>query len=269
MDPVFAIALWAALFLGSHLLISSRAVRPRLIAMVGEQAYQGIYSIVALATFVPLVLAFAYHKHSGAMLWNLRDVPALRYLVWLLMLLALIIFIASFITPNPGSMGALGEDKKASTARGVQQCDLGPGIIRGIEHVISKFDRIHIGIRVWRRSSGHVAAYLVPYGHNFARPVGKNVASSVWISYEIAGFSSGKPSGGRYQTSDLGSHQLKPAHWTYGIRLTLQEALHRFKEAAHYDVHAVIGSTGQRLPVHGHRIGIICACVAGRTEHID
>src|ERR1700676_642663 len=140
MDPVFAIALWALLFLGSHLLISSRAVRPRLIAMVGEQVYPGIYSIVALATFVPLVLAFAYHKHSGAMLWNLRDVPVVRYLVWLLMLLALIIFIASFITPNPGSMGAQGDDKKASTARGVLKISRHPGFVAfsafGIAHIL-------------------------------------------------------------------------------------------------------------------------------------
>jgi uncharacterized membrane protein len=140
MDPVFAIALWAVLFIGSHLVISSRAMRPRLIAMVGEQAYPGIYSIVALATFVPLVLAFAYHKHSGAMLWNLRDVPALRYLVWLLMLLALIIFIASFITPNPGSMGAQGEDKKASTARGVLKISRHPGFVAfsafGVAHIL-------------------------------------------------------------------------------------------------------------------------------------
>ena len=97
MDPVFAIALWALLFLGSHLVISSRAVRPRLIAVVGERAYPGIYSLVAFATFVPLVLVFAHHKHSGVMLWNPRDVPAVRFLVWLLMLFAFIIFIASFI----------------------------------------------------------------------------------------------------------------------------------------------------------------------------
>ena len=74
--------------------------------MVGERAYPGVYSIVALATFIPLVLAFAHHKHSGAMLWDLRDIPLVRWLVWLLMLFALIIFVASFITPNPGSMGA-------------------------------------------------------------------------------------------------------------------------------------------------------------------
>jgi uncharacterized membrane protein len=140
MYPVFAIALWALLFIGSHLVISSRAVRPRLIAVVGERAYPGIYSLVALGTFIPLVLAFAYHKHSGAMLWNLRDVPTIRYLVWLLMLFAIIILIASFITPNPGSMSAQGEAKHASAADGVLKISRHPSFVAfstfGLAHML-------------------------------------------------------------------------------------------------------------------------------------
>ena len=140
MDPVVAISLWALLFLGSHLAISSRAVRPRLISIVGEQAYPGVYSLAALATFIPLCIAFAGHKHSGAMLWNLRGVPAIRYLVWAAMLFAFIIFIASFITPNPGSMGAQGEAKHASAARGVLKISRHPSFVAfsafGLAHML-------------------------------------------------------------------------------------------------------------------------------------
>ncbi len=139
MDPVFAIALWALLFLGTHLLISSREVRPRLIAMVGERVYPGVYSIVALATFIPLVLAFAHHKHSGAMLWDLRGVAPVRWLVWLLMLLAFIVFVASFITPNPGAMGAPG-DLEASRARGILKFTRHPSFVAfsifGVAHIL-------------------------------------------------------------------------------------------------------------------------------------
>ncbi len=139
MDPIFAIALWALLFFGTHLLISSRAVRPRLIALVGEQLYPGIYSLVALATFIPLVLAFAHQKHSGEMLWNLRDVAPVRWLVWLLMLFALIIFVASFITPNPGSIGAQGS-AKTGAARGVLKISRHPGLVAfsifGLAHAL-------------------------------------------------------------------------------------------------------------------------------------
>lgn len=140
MDPVIAIASWALLFLGSHLLMSSRALRPRLVAALGEDKYPGLYSLVALATFIPLCIVFARHKHSGAMLWDLRDVPVVRYLVWALMLLAIIILIASFITPNPGAMNAIGEAKQTSAARGVLKISRHPSFVAfstfGLAHLL-------------------------------------------------------------------------------------------------------------------------------------
>jgi uncharacterized membrane protein len=140
MDPVFAISMWALLFLGSHLVISSGAVRPRLIAMFGEDRYAGLYSIVALATFIPLCFAFARHKHAGAMLWDLRNFPIVRWLVWLLMLLAIIILVASFITPNPGAMNALGEAKHTSAPRGVLKISRHPSFVAfstfGVAHLL-------------------------------------------------------------------------------------------------------------------------------------
>ena len=68
MDAVALIGFWAALFLMTHLGISSAAIRPRLVGAIGEQPYRGIYSLVSFATFVPLVVVFARHKHAGAML---------------------------------------------------------------------------------------------------------------------------------------------------------------------------------------------------------
>ncbi|HXR35797.1 MAG TPA: NnrU family protein [Candidatus Binataceae bacterium] len=106
MDPVIAIALWATLFVASHIVISSDAVRPGLIRAIGAMPYRGLYSLVAFATFTPLLLAFAHHKHAGPMLWYLRGVEPIRWLVWLLMLLAFIFFVGSFVNPNPGAIGA-------------------------------------------------------------------------------------------------------------------------------------------------------------------
>ena len=106
MDATFWIALWAALFLGTHFAISSVAVRPRLIGAVGEQPYRGIYSLVAFATFGPLIYEFASNKHAGPMLWYLRADAPLRWLAWILMFAALVFFVASFINPNPGQVGA-------------------------------------------------------------------------------------------------------------------------------------------------------------------
>jgi uncharacterized membrane protein len=65
MDATVWIALWAFSFLASHLIISSSAVRARLIGAVGEQPYRGIYSLVAAATLGPLIYEFARNKHAG------------------------------------------------------------------------------------------------------------------------------------------------------------------------------------------------------------
>jgi uncharacterized membrane protein len=106
MEPTAWIAIWAVLFLATHLGISSGAVRPRLIAAVGEQPYRGIYSLAAAATLALLIIEFANHKHSGPLLWYLRAIAPIRWLAWLLMLLALIFLIASLINPSPATIGA-------------------------------------------------------------------------------------------------------------------------------------------------------------------
>ena len=78
MDATVWIALWALLFLASHLIISSSAVRFRLISTVGDQPYRGIYSLIAFATLGPLIYEFARHKHAGPLLWALRAVAPIE-----------------------------------------------------------------------------------------------------------------------------------------------------------------------------------------------
>jgi uncharacterized membrane protein len=106
MDPVGEIALWTGLFVGMHFLLSSEPVRSRLVGRLGAQPFRGIYSLVALGTFVPMVVVFGHNKHAGPMLWNLRDVPAARSLTWLLMFAAVILLIAGLINPNPSAIAA-------------------------------------------------------------------------------------------------------------------------------------------------------------------
>ena len=137
MDATVWIALWAFSFLASHLIISSSAVRARLIGAVGDQPYRGIYSLVAAATLGPLIYEFARNKHAGPLLWYLRSDAPIRWLAWLLMLTALILLIGSFITPNPGAMGAPGS---RTEPRGLLKITRHPGlmgfILFGIAHML-------------------------------------------------------------------------------------------------------------------------------------
>src|ERR1019366_3485567 len=137
MGATVWIALWAVLFLARHLIISSSAVRFRLISAVGEQPYRGIYSLIAFATLGPLIYEFARNKHAGPLLWALRAVPPIRGLAWLLMLTALILFAGSFIAPTPGGIGA---PEGGSQPRGPLKITRHPGLVGfslfGIAHML-------------------------------------------------------------------------------------------------------------------------------------
>ena len=136
MDATVWIALWAVSFLASHLIISSSAVRARLIAAVGEQPYRGIYSLVAAATLGPLIYEFARNKHAGPILWYLRAVAPIRWLAWILMLTALILFVGSFINPNPAGMAPGG----STEPRGILKITRHPSFVAfslfGIAHIL-------------------------------------------------------------------------------------------------------------------------------------
>jgi uncharacterized membrane protein len=125
MVAVGLIALWAALFLAGHFILSSDPLRAAIVGTVGELPFRGIYSLVALATFVPLIYVFGHHKHAGPMLWYLRGITPLRWLVWLMMLIALITWVASLITPNPGAFGA----PDNLTPRGILKLTRHPGFV--------------------------------------------------------------------------------------------------------------------------------------------
>lgn len=113
MGPITLVALWAVLFLGTHLLISSRILRPALVNLVGEQPYRGIFSIVSFATLMPLIVVFAHHKHCGPLLWFLRADAPVRWLTWLMMFLAFILLVSGLVTPSPASIGASSDGVKA------------------------------------------------------------------------------------------------------------------------------------------------------------
>jgi uncharacterized membrane protein len=106
VGPVAEITLWTGLFIGTHLLLSSVPLRARLVALLGLQPFRGIYSLLAIGTFIPMLIVFGHNKHAGVMLWNLRDQVAARSVTWFLMFAALILVIGGLINPNPAAIGA-------------------------------------------------------------------------------------------------------------------------------------------------------------------
>ncbi|MGH7933404.1 MAG: NnrU family protein [Candidatus Binataceae bacterium] len=136
MNAVALLALFAVLFVGPHLVISSNAIRPKLIGIIGEQPYRGAYSLIALATLIPFVIIFARNKHAGAMLWDLRGVEVIRGLTWLMMIAALILLAGSFVTPNPGAIGATANNAPRGILKVTRHPALMAFILFGFAHML-------------------------------------------------------------------------------------------------------------------------------------
>jgi len=103
MAAVWIAALWL-LFAATHMAFSSQRLRPRLVARLGDRAFQGLYSLVALAIFVPLVSTYYAHKHTGPYLWTLSMLPGVRTLGYAVMGAAFALVVAGFVQPSPAGM---------------------------------------------------------------------------------------------------------------------------------------------------------------------
>ncbi len=129
---------WAA-FAGTHVWLSSARTRAALIERVGPQSFQGIYSLVALATFVPLVWIFARHKHAGPLLWMTLGPPTIaRVANYVLMALAVILVIASLLPSStpPSSMLAHGRAEARGMARITRHPMLAGFGVFGVAHLL-------------------------------------------------------------------------------------------------------------------------------------
>ncbi|MFG1360812.1 NnrU family protein [Xanthobacter pseudotagetidis] len=85
-----------ALFVATHVVASLRGLRSDLIARLGEGAYKGFFSLLAASGVLLTAYGFELWRAAGsALIW---DPPqALRHLAMLLLLLAAIAAVASFV----------------------------------------------------------------------------------------------------------------------------------------------------------------------------
>ncbi|MBW7945537.1 MAG: MFS transporter [Sphingomonadaceae bacterium] len=108
------LAIAVALFVLTHFILS-HPLRAPLVARLGEKGFLGLYSLVAAATLIWAVLA--YRAALTQQLW----VPPLWVLQagGLLMLIACILFVGSFLAPNPAMVEAGRLLAKGTAPKGV------------------------------------------------------------------------------------------------------------------------------------------------------
>ena len=136
-----------ALFVGTHLAISSTPARARLISMVGTRGYLGLYSLCALATLGYLIWLYGAVPRRDYV-W--QPSPLLYEIAWYIMPPALVLLLGGFMVKNPtnvGMEGMLGEENTV-LARGVTRITRHPFqwsvVLWAVSQLIANGDTVSI-----------------------------------------------------------------------------------------------------------------------------
>jgi len=108
--------LWWLLFGGTHVIGSMTACRTFLIRRLGMRGFKAVYTLVALATFIPLCATFFANKHAGGFI---RSPAVSRHVTETLMLLAFVILGQALAAQSPLSSVADLTGRYPGHARGI------------------------------------------------------------------------------------------------------------------------------------------------------
>jgi len=112
-----------SLFFVIHIFISGTPLRDRVVGMMGEQPYRGLFSLITLGSVVWMGFAYAATKNMDP-LWT--PPGWLRHVGGVVMLLAFLFAVIGLATPNPTSVQQEGLLKKGE--------DAAKGIVRITRH---------------------------------------------------------------------------------------------------------------------------------------
>lgn len=141
MEPLTALAVATASFVGSHFLLSSHPLRAKLVSALGAGAFMGVYSLVSVATFGWMLLA--WRRAPFVLLW--ASPPWTRWVTFVGTFVAVVFLVVGFTTPNPTAVmqeGRLG--KGADAVRGITRVTRHPALwgfaLWGLAHLASNGD---------------------------------------------------------------------------------------------------------------------------------
>ena len=116
---MFSLLAAAAVFLLLHLVVSGTSVRQRLVGMLGQGPYMGLFSLASVAVLTWLGLAYAGSRLAG---WNHSywDItPLTRHIQLGLMLLSMLLIVPGLATPNPTSVSQEGALDRPDAVKGM------------------------------------------------------------------------------------------------------------------------------------------------------
>ena len=124
MQSSAVILFWWLMFGGTHIIGSSIPVRTFFIKQMGTLGFKCMYSLVALATFIPLCYFYSDNKHIGYLLYTPGYL--LQLLAQFFMLVAIIILLQALTTANPMTTKAELFGRHINSGYGVQRVSRHP-----------------------------------------------------------------------------------------------------------------------------------------------
>jgi len=106
MEPWMWVALFAVLFVATHLALSHLPIRNWQIDRMGYRGFMAWYTLVSFVFFLPMTWFWWVDPHDGPMLWNLRGVPGSVEVTEVVCVLALGLFLGSYARPAPSSLAS-------------------------------------------------------------------------------------------------------------------------------------------------------------------
>jgi uncharacterized membrane protein len=108
----------AALFFdGIHFFISGTGLRGKIVGLIGERRYLGLFSLMSLVGIA--WLSGAYRHAAYFQLWGQSQM--LRLVALIVMLVAFFFVVLAFTTPNPTAVGGEALLAENQPARGIQR----------------------------------------------------------------------------------------------------------------------------------------------------
>jgi uncharacterized membrane protein len=141
MNSIYLILLVASIALvGTHVVPSIPSVRARIVSAIGEKAFSGVYSLLAIACIGTMVWAF--NRVPQNFLW----VPSagLRHIPSVLMPIAFFLAVGGLLTRNPTTFGMEGQLQAQTPATGIVRVTRHPFlwgvVIWSVAHILANGD---------------------------------------------------------------------------------------------------------------------------------
>ena len=112
-----SLLLGALFFDGIHFFISGTELRGKIVTLIGERRYQGLFSLMSLIGIV--WLCRAYRQAEYFQLWEQSQ--TLHPIALIVMVVAFFFVVLAFTTPNPTAVGGEALLAQNEPARGIQR----------------------------------------------------------------------------------------------------------------------------------------------------